>query len=58
MATPPGAGFGSLTMYLGVPREAVVEKWMHWVDSVVLASLVHPLENTLEGLREHVAAVL
>jgi hypothetical protein len=35
-----------------------VERWMHHADSVILASLIHLLEHTLEDLREHDAAVL
>jgi hypothetical protein len=54
---PPGGGVGALAMHLGVP-EAVVERWMHRADSVMLASLIHLLEYTLEDLREHDATVL
>ena len=44
-------------MHLDVP-EAVVETWMNRADSVMLASLIHLLENTLEDIREHDAAYL
>jgi Family of unknown function (DUF6535) len=54
---PPGGGVGPLAMHLGVP-EAVVETWIHHADNVMFASLIHLLENTLEDLREHDAAVL
>ena len=59
--SPPGGGgnggVGALAMHLDVP-EAVVETWMNRVDSVMLASLIHLLENTLEDIREHDAAYL
>jgi hypothetical protein len=60
---PPGGvnsvvvGVGALAMHLDVP-EAVVETWMNRADSVMLASLIHLLENTLEDIREHDAADL
>ena len=60
---PPGGGngvvygVGALAMHLDVP-EAVVETWMNRTDSVMLASLIHLLENTLEDIREHDAAYL
>jgi hypothetical protein len=54
---PPGGDVGALATHLGV-LEGVVERWMHHADSVMLASLIHLLEHTLEDLREHDAAVL
>ena len=57
VAASPGGGNGPLAMYLGV-TETVVETWIHRVDNVMLASLIHLLESTLEDLREHDAAVL
>jgi hypothetical protein len=44
-------------MHLGVPGGAIVEKWMYRVDNMMLASLIHMLENMIEDLREQVAAV-
>jgi hypothetical protein len=52
-----GVGVGALAMHLDVP-EAVVETWMNRADSVMLASLIHLLKNTLEDIREHDAAYL
>jgi hypothetical protein len=60
---PPGGGnsvvvgVGALAMHLDVP-EALVETWMNRADSVMLASLIHLLENTLEDIREYDAADL
>ena len=51
------AGVGALATHLDVP-EALVETWMNRADSVMLASLIHLLENTLEDIREHDAAYL
>jgi hypothetical protein len=42
-------------MHLGV-LETVVETWMNRADSVMLAILIHLLENTLEDIREDDAA--
>jgi Family of unknown function (DUF6535) len=66
-ATPPGpppgggngagAGVGALAIHLSIP-EAVVETWMNRAESVLLANLIHLLENTLEDIREHDAAAL
>jgi hypothetical protein len=53
---PPPGGVGSLAAHLGVP-EAVLVKWLPSRDSVILASLIHLLEYTLEDLREHDVAV-
>jgi hypothetical protein len=50
-------GVDALAMHLDVP-EAVVETWMNRVDSLMLASLIHLLNNTLEDIREHDAAYL
>ena len=58
VATSPGGGVGPLAMHLGVPGEAIVETWMYRVDNMMLVSLIHMLENTIEDLREQVAAVL
>jgi Family of unknown function (DUF6535) len=52
-----GVGVGALAMHLDVP-EAVAETWMNRADSVMLASLIHLLKNTLEDIREHDAAYL
>ena len=52
-----GVGVGALAMHLGVP-ETVVEAWMNRADSVMLAILIHLLENTLEDIREQDAADL
>ncbi len=52
-----GVGIGTLAMHFDEP-EAVVEKWMNRADSVMLASLIHLVENTLEDIREHDAADL
>ena len=52
-----GVGAGALAMHLGVP-ETVVETWMNRGDSVMLAILIHLLENTLEDIREDDAADL
>jgi hypothetical protein len=60
---PPGdgsdvdVGVGAIAMHLDVP-EAVVETWMNRADSVMLASLIHLLENTLDDIHEHDAADL
>jgi hypothetical protein len=59
----PGGGsgvvycVGALAMHLDVP-EAVVETWRNCADSVMLATLIHLLENTLEDIREHDATYL
>jgi hypothetical protein len=50
-----GVGVGALAMHLGV-LETVVETWMNRADSVMLAILIHLLENTLEDIREDDAA--
>jgi hypothetical protein len=50
-------GVAALAVHLDVP-EAVVETWMNRADSVMLASVIHLLENTLEDIREHDAAYL
>lgn len=57
--SPPGGGngVGALATHFDVP-EAVVETWMNRADSVMLACLIHLLENTLEDIREHDAADL
>ncbi|KAH9957134.1 hypothetical protein BC827DRAFT_1157447 [Russula dissimulans] len=47
---PPGGGPGPLAQHFDVP-EAVMQKWMHRGDSVMLASLIHLLINTLEDAR-------
>ena len=52
-----GGNFGALAMHLDQP-EAVVETWMNRADSVMLANLIHLVENTLEDIREHDAANL
>ena len=59
---PPPAGgnsvgVGALAMHLGV-LETVVETWMDRADNVMLAILIHLLENTLEDIREQDAADL
>ena len=60
---PPGGGnsvvvgVGALAMHLDVP-EAVVETWLNRADSVMLAILIHIIENTLEDLRDNDAADL
>jgi len=54
---PPGGGPGPLAQHFDVP-EAVVERWMHRGESVMLASLIHLLVNTLEGARERQAVDL
>ena len=58
VAASPGGGAGPLAVHLGAWEEAVVETWMHNVDNVMLASLIHLLENSLEDIREHDAAIL
>ena len=40
------------------PVEAIAETWMHCMDNMVLASLIHFLEIALEDLRKHGAAGL
>ena len=52
-----GVGVGTLAMHLDVP-EALVESWMSRAESIMLASLIHLLENTLDDIREHDAADL
>ena len=54
---PPGGSSDALAQHLSVP-EGVVQGWMHHPDSVMLASLIHLLENTLEDLRERDSADL
>jgi hypothetical protein len=54
---PPGGGTGALAEHLDVP-EGVVQAWMRRADSVLLASLIHLLQHTLEDLRERDAADL
>ncbi|KAI0245969.1 hypothetical protein BJV78DRAFT_1258700 [Lactifluus subvellereus] len=47
----PGDDVGSLARHFGVP-ESVIQAWAQQADSVMLANLIHLLENTLEDLRE------
>jgi Family of unknown function (DUF6535) len=54
---PPGASTGALVQHLDVP-EGVVQTWMRRSGSVMLASLVHLVENTLEDMRARDAADL
>ena len=56
-AASPGPPAAALAQHLGVP-EGVVERWAHRSDSVMLASLIHLLENTVEDLSARDAADL
>ena len=59
----PGGGsddvgsVGALARHLDKP-EAVVEMWMNCADGLMLANIIHLLENTLEDIREDDAADL
>jgi Family of unknown function (DUF6535) len=52
VARGPGDDVGSLARHLGMP-EGVVQAWTQQADSVMLANLIHLLENTVDDLREH-----
>ena len=54
----PGGWCWSDTNAFGPPVEAIAETCMHCMDNMMLASLIHLLENALEDLRKHGAAGL
>lgn len=54
---PPGGSSDSLAQHLGVPV-GVVQTWMPNSDSVMLASLIHLLVNTLDDLHARDSAEL
>lgn len=54
---PPGGNSDKLAQHLSVP-EGVVQTWMDYPDSVMLANLIHLLANTLEDLRARDSADL
>jgi len=54
---PPGGSSDSLAQHLSVP-EGVVQTWIHYPDSAMLASFIHLLVNTLEDVRARDSADL
>jgi len=57
LAASPGPPAAELAQHLSMPMD-VVERWAHRSDNVMLASLIHLLENTLEDLTARDAADL
>jgi hypothetical protein len=54
---PPGGCNGALAKHLDVPED-LVQAWMRRSDSVMLASLINLITNTLEDLQAHDVADL